>query len=49
MILQNCPFNLVFTIARNKKTDFSEKNTNMKINEEDIREFLYEDNQKIRL
>ena len=39
----------VFTIARNKKTDFFRKNTNMKINEEDIREFLYEDNQKNKI
>ena len=39
----------VFTIARNKKTDFFRKNTNMKINEEDIREFLYENNQKNKI
>jgi RNA polymerase sigma-70 factor, ECF subfamily len=33
-----------FTIARNKKIDFYRKNKKNDINEEDIREFLYENN-----
>ena len=33
----------VFTIARNKKVDFLRKNSKTQYNEEDIREFLYED------
>jgi len=33
-----------FTIARNKKIDFYRKNKKNDINEEDIRDFLYEDN-----
>ncbi len=36
----------VYTIARNKKVDFYRKNTNIDVNEEDIREFLYENNQR---
>ena len=36
----------IYTIARNKKIDFLRKNNDIGINEEDIREFLYEDNQK---
>ena len=35
----------VYTIARNKKIDFLRKNKNVSIFEEDIREFLYDDNQ----
>tara|TARA_B100002052_G_C15729007_1_gene527769 strand:+ start:89 stop:622 length:534 start_codon:yes stop_codon:yes gene_type:complete len=35
----------VYTIARNKKVDFFRKNKTIQINEEDIREFLYENNQ----
>ena len=35
----------VYTIARNKKIDFLRKNSNNSFNEEDIREFLY-DNSK---
>ena len=34
----------VYTIARNKKVDFFRKNSNVKFNEEDIRDFLYEEN-----
>ena len=33
-----------YTIARNKKVDFFRKNSKKNYNEEDIREFLYEDN-----
>ena len=33
-----------FTIARNKKIDFYRKNKKKDINEEDIRDFLYENN-----
>ena len=33
-----------FTIARNKKIDFYRKNQKNKIDEEDIRDFLYENN-----
>ncbi len=32
----------VYTVARNKKIDFLRKNSNIKVNEDDIREFLYE-------
>ena len=35
----------IYTIARNKKIDFLRKNSNIDINEEDIREFLYKDTQ----
>jgi len=35
----------VFTIARNKKVDFYRKNSRFDYNEEDIREFIYEENQ----
>tara|TARA_B100001287_G_scaffold274661_1_gene280428 strand:+ start:3876 stop:4409 length:534 start_codon:yes stop_codon:yes gene_type:complete len=34
----------IYTIARNKKVDFYRKNSSISFNEEDIREFLYEDN-----
>ena len=34
-----------FTIARNKKIDFYRKNNKVDINEDDIRDFLYENNQ----
>ena len=34
----------VYTIARNKKVDFLRKNSNIRFNEEDIRQFLYENN-----
>ena len=34
----------IFSIARNKKVDFLRKNTKINYNEEDIREFLYQDN-----
>jgi len=34
----------VFTIARNKKVDFLRKNMQLNINEDDVREFLYENN-----
>ena len=34
-----------FTIARNKKIDFYRKNKKNDINEEDVRDFLYENNQ----
>ena len=33
----------IFTIARNKKTDFFRKNSKINFKEEDIREFLYQD------
>jgi len=33
----------IFTIARNKKTDFLRKNSKINFKEEDIREFLYQD------
>ena len=35
----------IYTIARNKKVDFLRKNNNIAIDEEDLREFLYSDNQ----
>ena len=34
----------IFTIARNKKIDFFRKNIGFKTNEEDVRRFLYEEN-----
>ncbi len=34
----------VYTIARNKKIDFYRKNSTFDYNEEDIREFLYQEN-----
>ncbi len=34
----------VYTIARNKKVDFYRKKSRSKYNEDDIREFLYEEN-----
>ena len=34
----------IYTIARNKKVDFLRKNSNISFNEEDIRQFLYENN-----
>ena len=39
----------VYTIARNKKIDFYRKNTKTKINEEDIRDFLYNDSESDKL
>ena len=36
----------VITIARNKKVDFFRKNATKSLNEEDVREFLYEENNK---
>ena len=36
----------VFAIARNKKVDFFRKNATKSLNEEDVREFLYEENNK---
>ena len=33
-----------YTIARNKKVDFIRKNSKINFNEEDVREFLYEEN-----
>ena len=35
----------IYTIARNKKIDFFRKNQKNSVNEDDIREFLYENNQ----
>ncbi len=35
----------VYTIARNKKVDFYRKNSKIDQNEEDIREFMYENNE----
>ncbi len=34
----------IFSIARNKKVDFLRKNSKINYNEEDIREFLYQEN-----
>ena len=39
----------IFTIARNKKVDFYRKNLSQDIFEEDIREFLYEENKSDNL
>ena len=39
----------IYTIARNKKVDFYRKNTRFNYNEEDIREFLYEENQNDKI
>ena len=39
----------VFTIARNKKVDFYRKNSRFNYNEEDIREFIYEENQNNKI
>ena len=38
-----------FTIARNKKVDFYRKNSRFDYNEEDIREFIYEENQNNKI
>ena len=35
----------IFTIARNKKVDFYRKNSRINVNDEDIRQFLYENNE----
>ena len=35
----------IYTIARNKKIDFYRKNLKIKINEDDIREFIYDERQ----
>ena len=35
----------IYTIARNKKVDFLRKNMKIDINEEDVREFLYQDSE----
>ena len=34
----------IFTVARNKKVDFFRKNLRLKTNEDDVRQFLYEEN-----
>ncbi len=34
----------IYTIARNKKVDFLRKNSNNSFNEDDVRQFLYEEN-----
>ena len=39
----------IFTIARNKKVDFYRKNSRFDYNEEDIREFIYEENQNNKI
>ena len=36
----------IYTIARNKKIDFYRKNMKIKINEDDIREFIYDERQQ---
>ncbi len=36
----------IYTIARNKKIDFYRKNMKIKINEDDIREFIYDEIQQ---
>ena len=36
----------IYTIARNKKVDFHRKNKDFGVNEDDIRQFLYENNQR---
>ena len=38
-----------FTIARNKKIDFYRKNKKNDVNEEDIRDFLYENNKNLKV
>ncbi len=35
----------IFTIARNKKVDFFRKNSRINMSEDDVRQFLYEDNE----
>tara|TARA_B100000674_G_scaffold335920_1_gene280597 strand:+ start:1688 stop:2251 length:564 start_codon:yes stop_codon:yes gene_type:complete len=39
----------IYTIARNKRIDLIRKNKNVGINEEDIREFLYENSQSDKI
>ena len=39
----------VYTIARNKKVDFFRKNAKIDVNDDDIREFLYENSDKDKL
>jgi len=39
----------VYTIARNKKVDFLRKNTSGNYNEEDIREFLYDEDRNDKI
>ena len=39
----------VYTIARNKKIDFFRKNSKTQFNEEDIRDFLYNDSESDKL
>ena len=39
----------IYTIARNKKVDFYRKNSKTGFNEEDIREFLYNKNEDIKI
>jgi len=39
----------VYTIARNKKIDFLRKNSKTNVNEEDIRDFLYNDSESDKL
>ena len=40
---KSSPSTWIYTIARNKKVDFLRKNSKIKVNEDDIREFLYDD------
>ena len=37
----------VYTIARNKKVDFFRKNAKIDVNDDDIREFLYENSDEV--
>ena len=39
----------IYTIARNKKIDFLRKNTRIDFNEDDIREFLYTNNENDKI
>ena len=39
----------VYTIARNKKVDFFRKNAKIEVNDDDIREFLYENGDQDKL
>ena len=39
----------IYTVARNKKVDFLRKNSKLDFNEEDIREFMYEDSRSDKI
>ena len=44
-----CIRDRVYTIARNKKVDFFRKNAKIDVNDDDIREFLYENSDEDKL